>query len=81
MNLADIIAALQALQASQPQFSQADVDAAVQAAVAPLNEQVASLQAQVVAIPEQLHQAALAEDAMLAEKLKVLIDQLVPPVV
>lgn len=88
MSLVDIIAklqeqlvALQALQDSQPQFSQADLDAAVQVAVGPLNVQIVDLQAQVVTIPEQLHQAALAEDAVLAEKVKALLDQLVPPVV
>ncbi len=42
--------------------------------------QIASLQAQIEAIPEQLHQAALAEDAALAVKVKALLDGLMPVV-
>ncbi len=58
MSLAEIIATLQAqivalqdLQSSQTQFSQADLDAAVKLAVDPLALQISDLQAQVAAFP------------------------------
>lgn len=73
MNLAEIIAALQAqitalqtLQSSQTQFSQADIDAAVLAAVGPLNDQVSALQVLVAAFPEQ--QTKAVSDAVSAAK-------------
>lgn len=76
----DLIAQLQssvaALQAAQATFSQADIDAAVAAAVQPLNDQVAAMQAQIAGIPDQIHQAVMDEDAALAAKIKPLIDQL-----
>lgn len=77
MTLAEVIAELQSIQASQAQFTQADMDSAVAAAVAPLSAQMADLQAQVVAMPDQIHQAVLAEDAMVAQKVKPIIDQLI----
>lgn len=72
----DLQAQLVALQASTTQFTQADLDKAVSDAVAPLNAQVSDLQAQVGAIPDQVHQAVVAEDAALAGKVKPLLDQL-----
>lgn len=57
-------------------FTQADIDAAVAAAVQPLNDQVAAMQATIDTIPDQIHAAVLAEDADLAAKIKPLIDQL-----
>lgn len=77
MTLADVIAELQAIQASQAQFTQADVDAAVKAAVDPLAAQMAALQAQVMAIPDQVHAAVVAEDVLVAAKIKPIVDQLV----
>lgn len=81
--LADVIAELQAIQASQAQFTQADIDAAVATAVTPLNSQVTvltqevtDLQAQVLALPGQIHDAVLAEDVALAAKVKPIIDEL-----
>lgn len=81
--LLDVIAELQAIQASQAQFTQSDVDAAVLAAVTPLNTQVAALaqqvvdlNAQVLALPGQIHDAVLAEDVALAAKIKPVIDEL-----
>lgn len=76
MTLQEIIDQLVAFQASQAQFTQADVDAAVAAAVAPVNEQVLALQAQAAQVPDQIHAAILAEDANLAQKIKPLIDQI-----
>jgi len=83
----DLVAQLQAavtqLQASQASFTQADMDAAVAAAVGPLNDQIAALnqsvmdlQGQVAGVPDQIHAAVVAEDATVAEKIKPLIDQL-----
>lgn len=73
MNLAAILALLQQaqqaivdLQNTQTGFTQADIDAAVLAAVAPLNDQVAALNAQVMAFPEQQTKAVL--DAVAAAK-------------
>lgn len=74
--LADVIAELQAIQASQAQFTQADIDSAVAAAVQPLNVQIVALTAQVTAIPDQVHAAVLAEDVVLAGKVKPFLDQI-----
>ncbi len=68
--------AVNQLKASQATFTQADVDAAVAAAVQPLNDQVTALQAQVAGVPDQIHAAVVAEDQALAAKIKPLIDQL-----
>lgn len=76
MTLAEVIAELQAIQASQAQFTQADIDAAVKAAIDPLAAQMVDLQAQVAAMPDQVHQAVLAEDAMVAQKVKPVLDQM-----
>lgn len=76
MTLAEIIAELQALQAAQATFTQADIDAAVVTAVTPLNDQIVALTAQVTAFPDQVHAAVLAEDASLAAKLKPILDEL-----
>ena len=69
-------AAVTALQAAQATFTQADIDAAVKAAVDPINAQVAALQASVAGVPDQIHAAVVAEDVALAAKIKPLIDQL-----
>lgn len=74
--VAQLQASLVALQAAQATFSQADLDAAVAAAVGPLNDQVAAMQAQIAGIPDQIHAAVVQEDADLAAKIKPLIDQL-----
>ena len=76
MALQDIIKELQDLAASQPQFTQSDIDAAVKAAVDPLAAQVAELQSSVAAIPAQVQAAVLAEDQAVAAKAKPIIDQL-----
>lgn len=68
--------AVNQLKDSQAQFSQSDVDAAVAAAVQPLNDQVLALQAQAAQVPDQIHAAVLAEDAVVAQKIKPLIDQI-----
>lgn len=75
--LAQVQAQLVALQASQSTFTQADIDAAVKAAVDPLTLQLTDLQTQVAALPDQVHAAVLAEDAVLAAKVKTAVDQLV----
>lgn len=75
--LAQVQAQLVALQAAQATFTQADIDAAVAAAVSPLNDQVAALQASVAAFPGQVHDAVLAEDVAVAAKVKPILDQLV----
>lgn len=49
-------------------FTQADLDAAVASAVAPLNEQIAALQAQVDGIPAVVADAIAAFKAELAQK-------------
>lgn len=74
--LAQVQAQLVALQASQATFSQADIDAAVKAAVDPLTAQLVALNAQVAAMPDQIHQAVVAEDALVAQRVKPAIDQL-----
>lgn len=74
--LAAVQAQLAAFQASQATFTQADIDAAVSAAVQPLNDQVTALQASIAGVPDQIHAAVVAEDAALAAKIKPLIDQL-----
>lgn len=73
MNLAAILALLQQaqqaiadLQSQQTSFTQADIDAAVLAAVGPLNDQVAALNAQVMAFPDQ--QTKAVSDAVSAAK-------------
>lgn len=83
MTLTDIIAALQiqitalqAILANQTQFTQSDIDAAVAAAVAPLNAQIVDLTAQVAAMPGTIHQAVLAEDQKLAAQIKPILDAL-----
>lgn len=87
MSLAEIILALQsqlealkAIQDSQKQFTQSDLDAAVKAAVDPLLAQMVLLQTKVGDIPKQIHDAVLAEDVALAGKLKPLVDQVVQAV-
>lgn len=74
--LAQVQAQLVALQAAQATFSQADIDAAVKAAVDPLTAQLVALNAQVAAMPDQIHQAVVAEDALVAQRVKPAIDQL-----
>lgn len=68
--LAQVQTQLVALQAAQATFTQADVDAAVKAAVDPLNAQLATL-------PDQVHAAVVAEDAVIAAKVKPTVDALV----
>lgn len=55
-----------------------DVDAAVAAAVGPLNDQIAALNAQVASLfsADQVHQAVLDEDSKLAAKIKPILDEL-----
>lgn len=86
--LTQVQAELVALQANQTQFTQADLDAAVLAAVTPLtdsvtalNLQVVDLQAQVSAFPGQVHDAVLAEDVAIAAKVKPILDALVASLV
>lgn len=81
--LAAVQAQLAAFQASQATFTQADIDAAVLAAVGPLNDQltalnqsVTDLQTSLAGVPDQIHAAVVAEDVALASKIKPLIDQL-----
>lgn len=49
-------------------FSQADLDAAVAAAVGPLNDQIAAMQAQLDGVPGQIADAVSALKAELAQK-------------
>jgi hypothetical protein len=57
---------------------QMQIDAAVAAAVGPLNDQIAALNSQVSSMftADQVHQAVLDEDAKLAAKLKPILDAL-----
>lgn len=86
--LSQVQAQLVALQNTATQFSQADLDAAVLAAVTPLNDtvaalnvQVVDLQAQVTAFPGQVHDAVLAEDVAIAAKVRPILDALVASLV
>lgn len=54
-------------------FTQADIDAAVAVAVAPLNEKVSALQAQVDAFPALIAEAVAAAKAELKVSFKALI--------
>lgn len=74
--LVDLQAKLAAIQAAQATFTQADVDAAVKAAVDPINAQVTALQGQIAGVPDQIHAAVVAEDVALAAKIKPLVDQI-----
>lgn len=68
--LAQVQAQLVALQQSTAVYTQADLDAAVASAVAPLNEQVA-------AFPGQIEAAVGAEKARVLDSVKGKIDELV----
>lgn len=76
MTLAQIIEELKALAAAQAQFSQADIDQAV--ANQKAEDQIAmdDLKAQVAAMPGQIHDAVVQEDARVAQAIKPLVDQL-----
>lgn len=87
MSLADIIAALQtqlanlqALQAATTSFTQADIDSAVAAAVAPLNAQIAAIPGQVTAAVEAMKAADLIELAQVEAAVQTLMASLQPVV-
>lgn len=54
----------------EKKFSQADLDAAVSAAVAPLSEQIAAMQAQLDGVPQMVKDAVLAENARIMQIVK-----------